>query len=242
MTTLARDFRSANASLQGRNAQRRKVGNNTYLVRRGACIAVQLHDTDVVTYFPDGRVMLNTGGWGTVTTRDRINTFAPVRMHTERGVQWVASKGKVYRYQDGIMFGPRGACLNPPARTATAKADKAKAALRAKIDRYIDGWIDTAVTGQMPLPSGGDCWYCAMFPESPGEGASHLAEHLSEDYFVPSLIVKAARARGYGNPGVAVRFIMGLTPGENETHFAGTRVNVKEVRHLLRWYLRKHLR
>jgi hypothetical protein len=35
-------------------------------------VAVNLHFTDVVTFFSDGRVFLNTGGWDTLTTRARM--------------------------------------------------------------------------------------------------------------------------------------------------------------------------
>src|SRR5207249_5341140 len=52
----------------------RGIANNTRLVRRAADrLAVRLHRTDVVTFYADGRITLSTGGWETVTTRDRIN-------------------------------------------------------------------------------------------------------------------------------------------------------------------------
>lgn len=44
-------------------------------------IAVQLHATDVVTFFLDGRIEVNTGGWDTVTTRDRINCYLDKPWH-----------------------------------------------------------------------------------------------------------------------------------------------------------------
>lgn len=68
--------------------QRKKVANNTFFVRRGENYAVQFHQTDVVTYEPDGKIVVRTGGWhpggrnadygwkmaaGT-TTMDRINS------------------------------------------------------------------------------------------------------------------------------------------------------------------------
>lgn len=77
---------------------RRKVGNNTYIIRSGGAgedervsIAVRFHQTDVVTAYPDGKVVVETGGWrpgggqaaygwrrepGT-TTRARINDWLP---------------------------------------------------------------------------------------------------------------------------------------------------------------------
>jgi hypothetical protein len=70
---------------------RKKVANNTYIIRHPDRLAVRLHQTDVVTAFPDGRVVVNSGGWrpgggkqdygwrsepGT-TTMDRINSWTP---------------------------------------------------------------------------------------------------------------------------------------------------------------------
>ena len=53
----------------------RKLANNTRLVRLWGNdgIAVKLHSTNVVTFRPNGDIVLRTGGWNTLTTRDRIN-------------------------------------------------------------------------------------------------------------------------------------------------------------------------
>jgi hypothetical protein len=69
----------------------RKLRNNTYLQRRGTDevrlsatmtlraqkIAVRLHNTDIVTFYSDGQIELNTGGWFTITTKDRMNRYLP---------------------------------------------------------------------------------------------------------------------------------------------------------------------
>lgn len=71
-------YAAADALLTGRNSQRRKIANNTWLERRpDGSIAARLHDTDVVTWTTDGRVEFRTGGWNTVTTRERFNRYAP---------------------------------------------------------------------------------------------------------------------------------------------------------------------
>jgi len=54
----------------------RRVGNNTKLERGpGNTIALRLHDTNILTYYPDNRVILNAGSWFTVTTKNRMNAF-----------------------------------------------------------------------------------------------------------------------------------------------------------------------
>lgn len=60
------------------NRQSRKLGNNTYAERiDGDTIGIKLHSTYVVTLYRDGSVKLDSGGWHTTITKDRINAFLP---------------------------------------------------------------------------------------------------------------------------------------------------------------------
>jgi len=52
---------------------RRPLGSNTWLEKRDGDYAVKLYWTDVVTVHPDGTYTIQTGGWHTNVTRDRIN-------------------------------------------------------------------------------------------------------------------------------------------------------------------------
>ena len=70
------DFESASKLLTGRNAQWRKLDNNTYLERRGNDIAVRLHNTDVVIFHEDGCTVFDSDGWRTRTTQDRMRKFS----------------------------------------------------------------------------------------------------------------------------------------------------------------------
>jgi hypothetical protein len=97
------DYLEANAQLTGRCCERRKIANNTRLIRRGRFdIAVRLHSTDIITFHNDGRIDVFTGGWDTVTTRDRINRYLPKPWHCygERGAtilsnhRWYAGQEK----------------------------------------------------------------------------------------------------------------------------------------------------
>lgn len=51
-----------------------RVGNNTYLIDYGNRVAVRFHETEVVTAYTDGKVVVDAGGWRTRTTLDRIST------------------------------------------------------------------------------------------------------------------------------------------------------------------------
>src|SRR5262249_27597834 len=59
--------------------------NNTRLIRCGDDYAVVLHSTAVVTIHQDGTYTLRTGGWRTVTTKDRINKYSPARVYSTNG-------------------------------------------------------------------------------------------------------------------------------------------------------------
>jgi hypothetical protein len=72
------NYQEADTKLQGRCRERRKLQNNTYLERRdNGAIAVRLHATDVLSFFKDGSIQICTGGWHTITTVDRINSYIP---------------------------------------------------------------------------------------------------------------------------------------------------------------------
>lgn len=72
-----------------------RLGNNTYLAVRPQIegwpeYAVVLHDTDVVTFKHDGRIILNSGGFVTYTTADRMNAFTPLSVQVSiRGDMFV---------------------------------------------------------------------------------------------------------------------------------------------------------
>lgn len=77
------NYQEADAKLlTGRCSTRRKLQNNTYLERsesylRDKTISVRLHQTDIITFHPDGRIDICNGGYPTITTHDRLNTYLP---------------------------------------------------------------------------------------------------------------------------------------------------------------------
>lgn len=80
-----KNFEQAATVLAGRESIR--LGNNTYLENFSGGIAVRLHNTRIVWFHEDGTVTLHTGGWQTVTTKDRINEFITGRVY-QKNHQW----------------------------------------------------------------------------------------------------------------------------------------------------------
>ena len=116
------DWIRAISELTGRCKNSRKVGNHTYLKRvylnhdkdnSNDAVAVHFHRTDVLTFFPDGSININTGGWNTVTTKDRINTFFAGRIWSEHGHAFVSYDGQTVamvggtsaRVENGVLIG-----------------------------------------------------------------------------------------------------------------------------------------
>lgn len=96
------DYYSARDLLK--DQQSIKLDHNTTLERRGDDrIAVRLHQTDIVTFAPTF-TELDSGGWHTRTTMDRMSQFGPVRIDG-RNPHWTAGG---YVYFDGMRFNRKG--------------------------------------------------------------------------------------------------------------------------------------
>lgn len=183
----------------------KKIANNTVEYHRAnGERVVRLHDTDILTFEPNGAVTLNTDGWKTVTTKDCMNRFLPdgYTLYSERGV-WMLyagtgyardkkSTGKRVVYADGMRIGPRGGITGAGNRKNDDK-------LKGLIKRYCTKVKSLAL---LPMPNGGDCWLCAFVGVDNGkpwdEGdKEHFIGHLKEQYVHGSLIVNALKWAGH---------------------------------------------
>lgn len=200
-------YEKANELLQGRWKSSRKVDNNTYLMR---CpfnddIMLKLHKTFIITFQKDGTIKYNTGGWKTRTTKDRLNKFSNLRLWQDRGVWYFKEKWNdfMYSYDDikTLVF-EDGLTQNPDRtfdKSTLGKDPKATFKLRKRVAKYANDYITAFRAGKVPAPSNGDCIFCHMVDvetNKPIKDASHIMSHISEKYYVPSLIVNAIDWRG----------------------------------------------
>ena len=101
-----------------KNSKRHKMANNTYLIQyeKADYYAIRLHSTDVMTFDPDGGVTLHTGGWETVTTKERINRYLPEGFGVfQQNFKWWLSDHRRgwdrelrYSYRDGMHIDRNG--------------------------------------------------------------------------------------------------------------------------------------
>lgn len=139
----------------------KKLDGNTYLDKVGDDFEVRLHGTAVVTIHPDDSRTLNTGGWFTHTTKDRINNLGikPLGdIHVDKGV-WIYTNRNtkdVCAFADGMRVLPTG-------EVEGAGEDPAIIApIRKLAKEYCHEYTVEWSAGRVEKPNGGDPWNFAM--------------------------------------------------------------------------------
>lgn len=240
------------AESRGKAVPSKRVANNTYAVRLSddgpaggpprfrevydgesglkdpPAVGIKLHNTIVVTYTKTGELILSTGGWHTVTTKDRINSYTPnwIRVFSEKGewrVQYRPFGDDVpsVPYTDGVTFeinSLAGTAWTPvpgtyPDESQERLAREARKKLKADVDAYLKKTQPSLANWKQQLDGGeglnvsGDCWYClglvSNFDGSPANSNDHLWQHLRDSYVFPSLFVVAYADRGFRDPRAA---------------------------------------
>jgi len=174
----------------------KKLENNTYLdTLEAGNFGVKLHNTYIVIVSPDETYELNSGGYRTVTTKDRINKYAPVRIWQERGIWYLYDRELFY---DGILVDREGNILSE--KLDVTREEKGKKLIDKMVSKYIKGFIAHIKDGKLEDPNNGDCWGCCMEAKTVEGvvstepfGYDHYLSHFEEEYYVPSLLWKAIR-------------------------------------------------
>lgn len=191
----------------------KKVGNNTvrYTNDVGNTV-IRFHNTDIITELPNGAVKINSGGWKTPTTKDRLNTFLRERkisVHQDNH-KWYVMKwdDKTYTYStiapfvDGMTIRKDGTVPKKWAQKADSKNRKDDSTSK-KIEKYLK-IVRKKLAENDTIPSGGDCWFCSMHTVDGGiplgdatNDHTHIEEHLKEGYVPNSLMWNAMQEAGY---------------------------------------------
>lgn len=153
-------------------------------------VGVKLHRTIVVKFYKDGRVQFNSDGWQTVTTRDRMNCYAPstkwnqetkkyddglrIHVNTENrimylvtfigsGSMWNDPDAKKYLYEDNMIVYPNGRVTNQDGDLINPNNKNKEKSKRKKLDKvkkYSNEFIKRFINQEIDNPGPGDCWYC----------------------------------------------------------------------------------
>lgn len=208
-----------------------KVERNTHKFTRGDGATVyRLHFTDIVIIHADGSFELNSGGWKTKTTKERINNYIPRGwcVFSDRGIWFVQRNktaihwegGERVPFADGIKL-PQALDKHLSSDKAHAK-DDANVAKQKKLKKQISDFVNAKIPlkGALPHPSNGDCWYCSTFAAEPANvpgnyvatqspkpaDPEHLLNHVREKYMHGSLIVNALRFAGFRDESLSFYF------------------------------------
>jgi len=200
------------ADFLGDKQSRRICGNNTYVERRDNGIAIRLHQTDIVFYFGNGELIrLNTGGWHTQITKQRLEQFLPAPLAVMSfkgqwrislvGRHWASTKAECADsvvFTDGLDLAwyPEGwRPVNALSAEDEARLDEAKRNLDKEVKRYttalakkLPEWRDE-IRENSSLSTSGDPFCCSL-----GIGAGdkdHLWTHLRETYVFPTIVIRA---------------------------------------------------
>lgn len=198
-------------SRAGAAVDSRKVANNTYAHRIDADnIGIRLHATDVLTFSRDGAITLNTGGWYTVTTKERLNRFlpAPLAVYSAAGTWHLFSAGnRAARFFDGmrvrVLDGGRVDVLNADAENVDAVT--ADADTKRDVAAYCKGLTDEkwreVIDHAREHGTGGDCWLCLLGRD---RRSDHLRAHVLERYYMVTLALAALKEAGYRDPSFVI--------------------------------------
>lgn len=113
--TLPRSYDYEGWSAVLRDKDVRKIGNNTWVERVTELgtgkingVAIKLHHTDIVIFCTDGRILLNSGGYQSKTTKDRMNAALPQHYRVfQKDYAWYvrcARTGAVVPFRDGMVL------------------------------------------------------------------------------------------------------------------------------------------
>lgn len=174
------------------NRESKKIDNNTYLIKlEDQRIGIKLHETIIITIDKNNTKTYDNGSWQTKTTKERINKYADLHVTQKNGL-WYMDNSLFF---NGIKT-KGNKVLNPQ---KPDNKEKKKRKLDKMVSTYIKGFTENI--DNLGLPSNGDCWGCLFKDETKLEpmGYSHYLKHIKEKYFVPSLVVKAAKTCGCGD-------------------------------------------
>ena len=202
---------------------------------------------DQQTGYRNYREMMDTYGSQEAWREAYLTDLRARRAYLKAEREW-DQRNRVPFY-DGITvdsdgYAPRLRADGPsPAKLRRHEASVKK--MKAKIDKYVNGFIAALKDGKVGMPGAGDCWYCSMHRADTGQvlgdamdtlhsdgsvsieqAHSHLIEHMKDRYYVPSLAVNALRERGYKDVGIYFHLDMDAdagTMGKSDGRYDGVK-------------------
>lgn len=182
---------------------------------------VRYHDTDVVTVKPDGVVELDTGGYNTLTTRDRMNHYGGhnVRVYTDKGTIFARplKTDESYAWSGGVPFRDK-ATISPDGKVTPDQSPAELSVLPKLIDAYIKALKKNFPRlGADGKPnSAGDPWMISGSIPSHDVALDWLGageEPSGEPYIFNTIVFHAFKASGMTDLGAHMLYEKALRQG-----------------------------
>ena len=134
-------------------------GRHTRLIKTERGYGVRYVNTVVVEILPGDRYVLNTGGWYTSTTKERISTYGPVSVYSHKNIWYLSGRldraPKATPFSDGMVVDKRGHVLKAPNAKAPAKRGKG-----LSMRFIIKDWAGNIMFNGREFESFDDAWEC----------------------------------------------------------------------------------
>lgn len=181
-----------------------KIENNTYVyinpdntqALNNDLILNILFYKSVIGKLSQGKIILNSDGYKTFTTKDRLNKILDdnktgYRIYQENYkwyiYNWNYQERIKYAYADNVTF---SLLSNKSYAILNYGIDNVMQlnSLKHKISKYVNNYYKQFTLGKINKPDNSDCIAC-LFQIT--DDNDHLLSHIDENYLVPSLLVNA---------------------------------------------------
>lgn len=152
---LFNDTKPLRGTADHRPLGRRSAYAPMQILKRGEDYILRLYSTDIVTYRPDGSVLLNTGRWPTNATARAMDDTSPLTVRRRGGVVVASCAAGDFWVADKLEIDPQGKPVDPPEAYATKQLvnkEKAKQVRKyfAAVPAYIQAFQAAFAGGQRP--------------------------------------------------------------------------------------------
>jgi len=164
---------------------------------------IRFHQTNIVNKKPNGNIVLNTDGWRTLTTKERINWFLPHGIHLyQENFKWFLyietdNGNKIQPFYDGIEITPTGEIVNPK---VTIKQFKEQLKLSDQLNKLIKQYAKQITENNLEQIMQTSCPKCQTvlyYNPNKEEIRQHLLEHLRTNTFSTEILEQALISAGY---------------------------------------------
>jgi hypothetical protein len=194
------DFAGAQKLFTKKSPYKRRLQYKTWIWRESEeeTIHLQLFETDILTFKPDGNIILNNGGHPTRTTHSRFREYLgcypwghSLEPHGDRVLVLCPPSGKGRPWKNGAEF------TRDFERTDLTQMNREDAWLIiGEVHRYAIAYMRRLVFHGLPNPHDRECRFCREGEAE--EEDLHLLGHIRSGEFAPRLVVNAMMTFGSG--------------------------------------------